>query len=222
MKILQQNVWLGKVEGNLRRFLEQSDYDVICLQEVVSSKDANRHLQGLFFDADKIIKAAKMPYVFYSPNWSNKIGKGRFRVGNMILSRIPFKYTYSEFVNGKYNVLGKVGRIPRNYLNVQVAELSNGIVVVNHHGFWRPQPFGDEGTVKAFKNLAKIVKPFANENPLVLCGDLNLVHEAEAMRELDFLRDLTYENGVKTTLSGLNFDSDIPCDHIMINNKTDG
>lgn len=222
MKVLQQNIWLGKIEGNLQRLFEETDYDVICLQEVVMSKNANRHLRGLFFDLNKIIEAARMPYAFFSPNWTNKIGSGRFRVGNLILSKIPFKETYSEFVNGHYNVLGgKIGRIPRNYLNVQIVKLSNGFTVVNHHGFWRSQPLGDEDTVKAFHHLAEIIKPFANEAPFVLCGDLNVIHEAPAMRELDFLTDLTYENKVKTTLSGLKIASNIPCDHIMINEKVE-
>ena len=97
-------------------------------------------------------------------------------------------------------------------------ELENGIVIANHHGFWRLQPLGDEDTVRAFKHLAEIIQPF-QDKPFVLCGDLNVRHEAPAMRELDFLRDLTYENGVKNTLSGLKFNGEVPCDHIMPNDK---
>lgn len=97
-------------------------------------------------------------------------------------------------------------------------ELENGVVIANHHGFWRSQPLGDEDTVKAFKHLAEIIQPY-QDKPFVLCGDLNVRHEAPAMRELDFLRDLTYENGVKNTLSGLKFNGDVPCDHIMPNDK---
>ena len=52
-----------------------------------------------------------------------------------------------------------------------------------------------------------------------MCGDLNIVHESPAMRPLDFLRDLTYENNVKTTLSGLKYDGAVPCDHILVNDE---
>lgn len=39
MKILQLNVWMGKVEGELKRFLENNNFDVICMQEVMSSEN---------------------------------------------------------------------------------------------------------------------------------------------------------------------------------------
>lgn len=44
MKILQLNVWMGKVEGNLRRFLENNQFDVICMQEVFASQSREEHL----------------------------------------------------------------------------------------------------------------------------------------------------------------------------------
>ena len=39
MKILQLNVWMGKVEGELKCFLENNKFDVICMQEVMSSEN---------------------------------------------------------------------------------------------------------------------------------------------------------------------------------------
>ena len=57
--------------------------------------------------------------------------------------------------------------------------------------------------------------------PVVICGDLNIVHEAPAMRELDFLRDLTYEYHIDNTLSGLKFDGKVACDHILVNDKVE-
>lgn len=218
MKILQLNVWMGKVEGNLGRFLENNNFDVICLQEVMYSEDCETHLSRLCFDASRIIKVSGMPYYYFSPNWSSKIADGSFELGNMILSKIPFTTEQSHFVNGEYITETILGMSPANNLNVQIVELENGITVVNHHGFWRPSPVGDADTVKAFSKLAEIIKPY-NKTPLVMCGDLNIVHEAPAMRNLDFLRDLTFENSIKTTLSGLKFNGEVPCDHILINDK---
>ena len=43
MKILQLNVWMGKIEGNLKRFLQENDFDIICLQEVFASDDCQGH-----------------------------------------------------------------------------------------------------------------------------------------------------------------------------------
>lgn len=219
MRILQLNVWMGKVEGKLRRFLEKSDYDVICLQEVISSKTCERHLQDLCFGAAQIIKTSGMPYHYFSPNWSSRIADGDFELGNMILSKIPFRSEQNFFVNGEFTTDYVFGKSPQNNLNVQIVELENGIIVANHHGFWRPQPMGDEDSVRAYSHLAEIIKPYSDEKPFVLCGDLNIIHAAPAMRELDFLEDLTDTNHVEKTLSGLKHDLDVACDHIMINDK---
>lgn len=214
MKILQLNVWMGKIEGGLRRFLENNRFDVICMQEVFASQSREAHLSRLCFDLSQIIKATGMEYHFYSPNWGGEIAGGDLMWGNLILSRIPFSETHSEFINGEYRTDTVLGKTIGNNLNIQIVKLENGLTVVNHHGFWRPQPMGDEESVKAFEKVAGIVRQL--NGPVVMCGDLNVVHEAPAMRALDFLRDLTHENGVKNTLSGLKYDGEVPCDHILV------
>lgn len=216
MKILQLNVWMGKVEGGLKRFLENHDFDVICMQEVFASEDRAGHLSYLCFDLSRIQSACKMPFVFFSPNWSFDMAGGQCSFGNLILSRIPITETHSEFTSGEFHdhvVLGT----PSNCLNIQIAKLENGLTVVNHHGFWRPDPLGDEESVKAFTKVGQIVQNI--EGPVVMCGDLNVIHESPAMRPLDFLRDLTQENNIQTTLSGLKFDGAVPCDHILVNDQ---
>ena len=257
MKIAQLNVWMGKVEGNLQRFFEQYDFDVICMQEVMYSGDfpaqspdegvkweesastssivpvakatyaknlpsltANTiHLSRLCFDVSRILRASKMPYFFFSPNWQSRLGDGTFELGNLILSKVPFTSTTFEFVNGEFHTDTILVGKPGNNLNVQIVSLENGITVVNHHGFWRPSPVGDEESVRAFKRLGEVVLPYSKKAPLVLCGDLNVIHDSPAMRALDFLQDLTDVNQVATTLSGLKFDGKVPCDHIMINER---
>lgn len=217
MKILQLNVWMGKVEGNLRRFLENNDFDVICMQEVFASQSREQHVSRLCFDLSQIAKASRLEHVFFSPNWSFDIAGGQCSLGNLILSRIQITSTHSEFVNGEYREHITLGAVPSNSLNIQIVKLENGFTIVNHHGFWRPNPIGDEETVKAFTKVGEVVKKL--EGPVVMCGDLNVIHESPAMRPLDFLRDLTHENQIPTTLSGLKYDGLVPCDHIMINDQ---
>lgn len=218
MKILQLNVWMGKIEGNLKRFLENNDFDVICMQEVMASSDRQKHLTYLCFDLVKIQAACRLPYVFFSPNWSFDLAGGECGFGNLILSRIPMVETHSEFTSGEFRNHVTLDT-PSNCLNIQIAKLENGLTIVNHHGFWRPQPMGDEESIKAFENVARLVRTI--DGPVVMCGDLNIVHESPAMRPLDFLRDLTHENSIQTTLSGLKFDGNVPCDHILVNDEID-
>lgn len=217
MKILQLNVWMGKVEGNLRRFLENNQFDVICMQEVFASQSRAEHLSRLCFDLSQIIKASDMEYYFYSPNWGGEIAGGDIEWGNLIISRTPFSLTHSEFINGEYRSDTILGKTIGNNLNIQIIKLENGLNVVNHHGFWRPQPMGDEESVKAFEKVAGIVRQL--EGPVVMCGDLNIIHEAPAMRPLDFLCDLTHEYQIKNTLSGLKYDGAVACDHILVNDQ---
>lgn len=217
MKILQLNTWMGKVEGNLRRFLEAHDFDVICMQEVFASRSREEHLSRLCFDLSQIQKSSRLPHVFFSPNWSFDLVGGDCSLGNLILSRIPFIDTSSEFVSGEYREHITLAGQPANCLNIQIAKLENGFTIVNHHGFWRPQPMGDEDSVKAFTKAGQIVSRL--EGPLVMCGDLNIVHDSPAMRPLDFLRDLTHEYDIKNTLSGLKFNGEVACDHILVNDE---
>jgi endonuclease/exonuclease/phosphatase (EEP) superfamily protein YafD len=59
-----------------------------------------------------------------------------------------------------------------------------------------------------------------NENgPIIMCGDLNVISRSPAMRELDFLRDLTAANNVRTTLKNIRLELDVACDHILISDE---
>lgn len=217
MKILQLNVWMGKVEGKLQRFLEQNDFDVICLQEVMASENCTTHVSRLCFDLSRIQRASGLEHVYFAPTWSSDIATGSFECGNAILSRIPFIDTKTTFVHGEFCQHVVLGALPKNQVNVQVAKLENGVTIANHHGYWHNDPIGTEQTVAAFTKLATVIRDVSG--PLVLCGDFNVIHESPAMRPLDFLRDLTAEQHVRTTLSGLKYDGEVACDHIMVNDE---
>lgn len=220
MKIIQLNIWMGKIEGQLQRFFENTDADVICMQEVINSEDATLHVSRLWFETSRILKAnPKFKYYKYFPNWSSRIVDGTMQMGNFVISKIPIVSTDSIFVNGEYTENVVLVQQPSNNTAVNIVRLENGITVVNHHGFWRKTPVGDEDTIRVFKKVGEVVEPLAKEGPLVMCGDLNIIHESPAFRSLDFLRDLTDENKLETTLSGVKFDGKVPCDHILVNDE---
>lgn len=219
MKIVQLNIWMGKIEGALEKFFKNTDADVICMQEVINSDDATLHVSRLWFETSRILKAAgeEFKYHAYFPNWSSRIVDGTMQMGNFVISKIPILETDSVFIHGQYTENVKLVQTPSNNSAVDIVKLENGITVVNHHGFWRKDPMGDEDSIKAFENVRKVVEPLSKEGPLVMCGDLNIIHESPAFRSLDFLRDLTDENKVETTLSGMKIDVKVPCDHILVN-----
>ena len=220
-KILQLNVWLGKIEGNLKRFLEQNDYDIICMQEVMFSGDTQEHMARTCFDVAQIVAASGMPHYFFSPEFSYRIADGTAEVGNLILSKTPFVETRSEFTSGEFLQNTVLSKEVQDAWNYQIAKLENGLVVVNHHGYWQPDPLGNEDSVKSMQRVADAILDLAEDSPLVMCGDLNIEYNSPAMRPLDFLTDLTHENQVDNTLSGLKYDGKVACDHILVNNRVE-
>lgn len=218
MKIVQLNIWMGKIEGALERFFQTTDADVICMQEVINSDDTKLHVSRLWFDTSRILRAnPEFKYYKYFPNWSADIADGSMQMGNFVISKIPIVSTDSVFINGEYTEHSILTQTPSNNSAVNIVKLENGLTVVNHHGFWRKDPLGDEDSLRAFSNVEKVVKPLASEGPLVMCGDLNIIHESPCFEHLNFLRDLTDENHVETTLSGARLQFKVPCDHILVN-----
>lgn len=218
MKIVQLNVWMGKIEGALERFFASTDADVICMQEVVNSDDATLHVSRLCFDTSRILKAnPEFKYHAYFANWASDIANGSFQMGTFVISKIPIVSTEKIYAYGDYAEHAILAEVPSNNTAVGIVKLENGVTIVNHHGYWCKDPMGDENSIKAFKKVGEIVEPLAKAGPLVMCGDLNIIHKSPAFRYLDFLRDLTDENKVETTLSGVKYQFKVPCDHILVN-----
>lgn len=216
MKILQLNVWTGRIKGALLDFIQNNDFDVICMQEAVWS---NREdvLENFCATVDQIKEASVLSYEARSSNWKMEFvdPAGVLEQGNVILSRYEIVDTVATNVHGKYQFAKTLEDFHEHAYTVQIVKLENGLSVVNHHGYWLPTPVGDEMTVSVMRKVASLVKEI--DGPLVMCGDLNIIHAAPAMRELDFLRDLTEENGIDNTLSGLKFAGKVACDHILVN-----
>ena len=135
--------------------------------------------------------------------------------GNVILSRYPIVEYEDKLIYDKseFDLNTQVGEKPLE-CRAQKVRLDNGLVVLNHHGYWLPEPLGNETSVECMHKVAEMIKD--EPGPVVMCGDLNVIAESPAMRELDFLHDLTAENGVKTTLANLKFVKDVACDHILV------
>lgn len=217
MKILQLNVWTGRIKGALLEFLNSNDFDVICMQEAVWIKDKQKELENFFVTVDQIKETSGLKHESRSSNWGMRIFSedNIMEQGNVILSKSEIAEEHNDLVHNEYGIVESVQDFYEHAYTLQVAKLKNGLNVVNHHGYWKPTPMGDETTVKVMRKVANIVKSL--DGPIVMCGDFNIIHEAPAMRELDFLRDLTYEYGVDNTLSGLKFNRKVACDHILVN-----
>ncbi|MCR5832491.1 MAG: endonuclease/exonuclease/phosphatase family protein [Candidatus Saccharibacteria bacterium] len=220
IKILQLNAWSGRIKDGLSKFIADGNYDVVCLQEAVWSEN-DIGFVDLFMDSvDKIKAAGGFVYETRVSMYGIQVLDGSTRVerGNVVLSKIPFKNIEEIQLVKDYRIADS----PENFRDVisyhrspaQKITLENGLTILNYHGYWLKDPLGDETSVECMRRVADMIK---NEpGPVVMCGDLNVTAEAPAMRELDFLTDLTAINNVKTTLRNIRFKKDVACDHILV------
>lgn len=207
------------MKGALTRFLREHDYDIICLQEAVWS-EADGFL-GYFTDTVEDLKEASgLSYEARSANWGVELlgGKAIMDQGNVILSRFPIKNIEKKFVFGEYHprmeFKNKHGASDDQGWSVLKIELENGLTVLNYHGYWQKDPIGNEETIRCMHKVVDMIRDV--NGPILVCGDLNINAESPAMRELDFLTDLTAETGTRQTMMNLKFIKDVAPDHILV------
>ena len=219
MKILQLNVWTGRLKGALERFVRENDADIICMQEAVWSEDSPATVNYAFDSVDKLMAAGNYKYDYRTANFAVRIGdECLMKQGNAIISKMPILEARSYFVGGtRYTETPDLANGGDQIYSAQKVVLDNGLVLINHHGFWSTDPLGDERHVKCMREVADLFRE--ERRPVIMCGDLNVVSESPAMRELDFMRDLTSEYGIKQTLQNLKFVKDVACDHVLVNDK---
>lgn len=217
MKILQLNVWTGRVKGALDEFFKQNNFDAICLQEAVWSNKSSDVLENFCLTVDQIKELSGLKYELRSSNWGLKFCSedSVMEQGNVILCREKIIDSQVKQAYGEYKIVNSKDDLLEHGYTAQLVRLKNGLNIVNYHGYWLTTPVGDEKTTEAMRNVADLVREA--DGPLVMCGDLNVIHAAPAMRELDFLHDLTEEYNIDNTLVGLKFDGKVACDHILVN-----
>ena len=218
IKILQLNVWTGRIKGALRNFFTNNRFDVICLQEAIwADSDHNDILESFGVTVDQIKAITGLEYDSRASNWSvNALGT-EVQQGNAIISRFKITNETIETVHGNYKIATTRQDLLNHCYKAQLITLENGLSVLNYHGYWLTDPMGDNTTVEVMHKVANLARQVTS--PLVMCGDLNVVYDSPAMRELDFLTDLTHEHGINNTLAGLNFAGEVACDHILINDQ---
>ena len=212
IKILQLNVWGGRIKDGLTNFIKEGNYDLICLQEAVWDRNHTKALEYFMDTVDKIKEEANFEYDTRSSQFGISILNNtiHYESGNAILSKIPFKHSEEKILHGEYCFATNLDQyeqaVKHNLYTAQKVILENSLTVINYHGYWLKDPLGDETSISCMRSVADMIS--SDKNPVVLCGDLNVIPEAKAMRELDFLRDLTAIHNIPTTLRNIRFTKD--------------
>ncbi len=220
MKLLQLNIWMGRLLPRVLELIEEETPDILCLQEVFSSKTDVVIPDFMFNSLEHIQNKTGFRHVYFSPVLETNISDTTTRFGNAIVSKYPLAKTETRFINGQFTANHSATDRAPNTRNIQYAsiELPSGesLHLLNHHAYWLTDQLGDKVSVEKMKQVANFAQQFSG--PLILSGDLNVTPESPAMRVFDdFLEDLTATRKLQTTLSELGKVKDVPCDHILVN-----
>jgi endonuclease/exonuclease/phosphatase family metal-dependent hydrolase len=221
MKLLQFNLWLGRLSQQILNVIDEEQPDIITAQEVYRGGDTVKFPDNMFNIYDQINE--RYPYSHFSAAHSTLVAHSKADMGNAIFSKFPIIDTDDFFTSGEYvDDLTQSSYID-NSRTLQKAVLDiNGtkLTVLNHHGYWMRNPLGNEESVDKMRTIATYIQALDPTEPLIFAGDFNVTPESPAMRPLDgILKDLIVPYAIPTTLSSLRNLGNIPCDHIMTNER---
>ena len=160
MKILQFNVWNGRIKDGLSRFIAEGDYDVVCMQEAMWGSEDGGFLKQYVDMVDKIMEIGGFPYSFRSSCYGISLlnGEAQAEYGNVIISKMPFVSTEEKLLLGNYQVMSSIANFNNAHVNrafnIQKVALENGITIFNHHAPFNKDPLGNERDVECMHQIA--------------------------------------------------------------------
>lgn len=218
MKLMQLNIWFGRLDQAALNLIKQESPDILCLQEASSIKGK---VGGVFLTIEEIVQHTDLKHVFMSPMFHFRYMHRTMKFGNAILSKQDFVNTETIFTNKEVNLDFDFDIHDYNIRNLQHAALKvsgKALHVLNHHGHHVPNhKNGDANTMRQMKQIAEYIKTL--DGPVVLTGDFNLAPSSESLDVInDVLKNLSVENKLTTTRTALTHKTEV-CDYIFVNKQ---
>lgn len=214
MKLLQANIWGGRLQNQFIHILEKEQADFICLQEAVSTNGDALILANL----KDVEKRVGYEHSFFSPVFDFNLMQKTAGFGNAILSRQPFKSTEAvftrlehkenfDFDSDDYNI--------RNFQHASVEVNGKTLHILNHHGHHIHQhKNGDAETMRQCGVIVDYIKSLDGE--VILTGDFNLAPHSESLEQINqVLKNLSIEYKLETTRNQLTSKTEV-CDYIFV------
>jgi endonuclease/exonuclease/phosphatase family metal-dependent hydrolase len=232
VKLICLNTWGGRAgKDKLLAFLNsQRDADFLCLQEVWSAP--YKDFEGARAGAEAIAHAEIMVYgkqqigalldgheVFFHPHHLNDYG-----LMTLVSKALDVADSGDVFVHRERSYLPRdnLGMHARNLQFVTVDGPSGPFSVVNFHGLWNGRGKGDsDERIAQPRRILDFLD--RRREPFVLCGDFNLVPDAESLRMLEAagLRNLVREFGVTSTRTALYARPERFADYVLVSDAID-
>lgn len=217
MLLISLNVALFETNNEkLQAFLLGQNPDIICLQEVASSKDPK--IDPAYLSKDYIDQATKkLEYSFFGPTWEiSGFRKKNFhqkedfdfdfggflKSGNLIKSRFKILKKSNIFLTDRIVKVTDWSTWPDIQSKAaQVADLelrgAKKLRILNYHGIWTKEKIGNPETLAACQKINQLAKEV--NYPVIITGDFNLFPDTKSMRVFKDFRSLVDEYQIKTT-----------------------
>jgi endonuclease/exonuclease/phosphatase family metal-dependent hydrolase len=216
MKILQLNIWGGRLGTQISELIRAEEPDVVCLQEVIDLEGKG----GLFFTGlDKIKTDAGFEHSDFSPSFGFSVMKRRAQFGIATLSVLPFIKTVHiptglAYVDN-FDVLDMDYNI-RTLQHTEYEYCGQPLHILNHHGHHIPaHKDGNAETLRQCKLVLDYINGLTGQ--IVLCGDFNLQVDSASLQQLNTqLTNHVKEKAIVTTRTNLTPKTEA-CDYIFTN-----
>lgn len=213
MRLLQLNIWGGRLMDSVIELVQVLDPTIICLQEVISTE-----VPMVFGTLQDLVRASEFPHTSFAPTFHFTVMGEDAEFGNAILSRYPISNQETVFFNLEYTADFSFSTHDYNIRNFQRVDVESpdGVVhVINYHGLQVPaHKNGNEQTDKHLLRLADYVEPLAAE-PTVVVGDFNLAPTSSSLVPLNQrMTNHCIEAGIESTRTRLTRKKEV-CDYIF-------
>jgi endonuclease/exonuclease/phosphatase family metal-dependent hydrolase len=218
MKLIQLNVWSGRLFKAVGDLLDQEKPDIITFQEGVSIPV---DMPSGFFRSVEEIAAKLDMHLVAAPLFGFTLADQHAQFGNFILSKQPAIHHHVTYTYGQYEpnfTFLAEDYTTVNLLHAQFAYRDAPLHVLTSHGYYLPEhKMGNEETMKQCQFIAGYIKNLSGA--IILTGDLNLAPESDSIKILNrLLRNLTSEYNLKTTRTFLTPKTEA-CDYIFVNDQ---
>ncbi len=166
MKLIQLNIWQGRLLRQVLKFLEQERPDFLCMQEVYSS-EIHTMTHDFFGSFEAICALLPGYHAYFSPSFGLTVFDQKVRYGNALLSRFPLTDSQTIYTNAQFRIIQSAaefaaceGQLQPYNLQRVVVDVGGGksFCLINHHGYWEPDRMGSEISVRKMEQVSKVIK----------------------------------------------------------------
>lgn len=218
MKLLQLNMWAGRLEGALTNLLKTEAPDILCLQEAISHPKEDA---AFFLTIEQIQKLCDMPYSSFGPMFSFNLMNSVASWGNCIISRYPILKSEVVFTRlehqENFDFNDHDGNV-RNFVHAELSISGQNCHVITHHGHHvREHKNGDQETLRQMRILEEYIAVL--EGPVIVAGDFNLSPHSKSLEAINNkLDNLSVRHNLRTTRTALTNKTEV-CDYIFVSPK---